>query len=95
MDFKTLKNGDKLKINSVEYEVLYAQEESDIAKEGLRQRLFVGVYLHRVGDKMVIPTHKLAYYPDSNDSFFIGDGSEKKLDLENVKIEIKKEEGKK
>ena len=91
MDFKTLKNGDKLKINSVEYEVLYAQEESDIAKEGLRQRLFVGVYLHRVGDKMVIPTHKLAYYPDTKDGFFIGNGEEKKINLDEIKVEEKKE----
>jgi len=63
--------GDKIIIKEQEYEVLSIREEADYVKPPYTKvRLYFAIYLHKVGSKVLHPTHCLNYYSDKNEFYF-------------------------
>lgn len=69
IEFDNLKIGNKIKIANQIYEILKVETESEIAKPpAYKSKLFKSFYLHKAGDKSIIPTNKLEYL--NKDAYF-------------------------
>jgi len=97
LDFKKLKNKDKLKINNQIYEILYIQEDVDIKPEILKKlkngdyklsaedyEKYLEVALHDIQSLSLSPTHTLRYYEDEDLLIFSGRGVNIKLNKRDI-----------
>jgi len=83
-----LKNGDKMKINNLTYEVLYVQSEADPAPhQDPPFRKFLGIYLHDHKTKSLHPTHFIKYCYDDSQEIFLRELRGKQIRQEDISLE--------
>jgi hypothetical protein len=88
LDKVKLKNGDKIKIGSITYEVLYVQGEADPAPhQDPPFRKFLGIYLHDHKTKSLHPTHFIKYYYDDTQEIFLIELRGKQIKQEDISLE--------
>ena len=82
-----LKNGDKLKINNINYEILFVEVEAEPESHNNPPfRRFFGIYLHDNKTKSLSPTHLIKYYYDDTKEIFLKELRGKPLKEKDVKL---------
>ena len=88
LDNVKLKNGDKIKINGVTYEVLYVQGEADPAPhKDPPIRYYLGIYIHDHKTESLSPTHFIKYYYHDTKEIFLIELRGKKIKKEDIFLE--------
>ncbi len=87
LDKTRLKNGDKLKINKILYEVLYVQGETDpFPHHDPPIRSYFAVYLHDHKTKTLFPTHMIKYYYEDTKEIFLIELRGKRIEQKDIVI---------
>ncbi len=93
MNFNKLKNGNQLKIKGNLYEVLYVQEEADVARPPeYRVDKITAVYLHDRNSKSLYPTHVLQNHHGTNDIYMQRTSFVKRTMLFSKRVNLKQSE---
>ena len=89
LDKINLKNGDKIKIRSVTYEVLYVEGEADpVPHQDPPFRKFLGIYLHDHKTKSLHPTHFIKYYYDDTQEIFLIEIRGEQINSKDIFLEL-------